>query len=972
MRRPILLAQVPLLLFVYFLAARSPFLPSSTQLASWACRMSWMSPSYIHITTFDKTVHPIADKYKLFLYREVGWDGDHTPDGQPVLYIPGNAGSMMQVRSIASSASRQYWTGPFISNKAFIERGIKPLDFFTADFNEALSAFHGPTLLSQSNYVAQAIPHILSLYDHLPSSSRPTSVILLGHSMGGVVARQAALLLSDPSQVHVILTLSTPHRFPPVSSDHTMQQIYSSINSPVSHSLNASLISVCGGSADPTLASDACALPPSGHNDREDETRLGVFTSGMIGTWTGVDHEAMVWCHQVRSRIARLLLEFGVGPMTASQRKEVAVKWLVGEPTKANDLKTHQDQDLVKKSLPSTVIHAGERFESGLSSSQQTFLYRIPPNSTTFDLLSTYTINSIGAESSPSARIFQCVSSGKSPIGDISLRCAQLQTTRLELIPPSPTDRAAFLPGEGIDEKEGMVFFQGKLDRSSKENPGDRWILVETDGKGWGVHSFGEPDKESLHVQNDRPWKFIFGGVVIDHFQRVNSRLHRQVSLINAISHSLLVYKVSFSGSSCTLEASPLFRPLLSHHTISSHRFNHEKSFYADPSAAPVYLHSHSAGVPFSSSSSSGFVLDLWEDPSSRCVKNVYGRVNEDDERLVFVQIDVEASLGRVALRYRAAALGWSVGVVAFVMGISLQQFRSSGVFPSFVDSMSFAIRTYTVHAILAIISLASIQTTLSFVFPTSQRTFALLLGVPGLIFVPFHVVCLGVSIGLVNVMLGILKGCIWLGARGLNIWKGGREARSSEKNDASFTITRFLPIIVLLGSVVIVLPYQVAFLVLYLIHFQTTFCSCSLNSSVKTASYDVSSTESESVSRSNFHISLLFFMLWLVPLNGAVLIVWVRDFMSGWVEWGGPDRSIVGLMGCLLIVEVCARGGFLRNEARKSLLVQVLQIGFFLLSACSFLIGSQHTFRLYSLSNGLLALAAVACVFTKRAPEVS
>ena len=42
----------------------------------------------------------------MYLYREQGWDTDET-NGQPVLFIPGNAGSYQQVRSIGSLLARQ-------------------------------------------------------------------------------------------------------------------------------------------------------------------------------------------------------------------------------------------------------------------------------------------------------------------------------------------------------------------------------------------------------------------------------------------------------------------------------------------------------------------------------------------------------------------------------------------------------------------------------------------------------------------------------------------------------------------------------------------------------------------------------------------------------------------------------------------------------------------------------------------------
>ena len=38
------------------------------------CRMSWMSPSYIPQAGFDHTWSPLASRYSLWLYREVGWD----------------------------------------------------------------------------------------------------------------------------------------------------------------------------------------------------------------------------------------------------------------------------------------------------------------------------------------------------------------------------------------------------------------------------------------------------------------------------------------------------------------------------------------------------------------------------------------------------------------------------------------------------------------------------------------------------------------------------------------------------------------------------------------------------------------------------------------------------------------------------------------------------------------------------------
>ncbi|KAF7355691.1 GPI inositol-deacylase [Mycena sanguinolenta] len=132
--------------------------------------MSYMYPSYVLQSEFDVAWTPLAKRYSLWLYREVdaygnGWELTHVSNGVPVLFIPGNAGSSRQVRSIASSAVRQYYDAPFSVASEFRSRpNLKPLDFFTVEFNEDLSAFHGPTLEAQTEYTSRAIAYILSLY----------------------------------------------------------------------------------------------------------------------------------------------------------------------------------------------------------------------------------------------------------------------------------------------------------------------------------------------------------------------------------------------------------------------------------------------------------------------------------------------------------------------------------------------------------------------------------------------------------------------------------------------------------------------------------------------------------------------------------------------------------------------------------------------------------------------------------------
>ena len=45
-------------------------------LSPQGCRMSWMSPSYVLQNKFDSSWTPLARRYSLWLYREVGWEGN--------------------------------------------------------------------------------------------------------------------------------------------------------------------------------------------------------------------------------------------------------------------------------------------------------------------------------------------------------------------------------------------------------------------------------------------------------------------------------------------------------------------------------------------------------------------------------------------------------------------------------------------------------------------------------------------------------------------------------------------------------------------------------------------------------------------------------------------------------------------------------------------------------------------------------
>ncbi len=57
------------------------------------------------------------------------------PMGVPILFVPGNAGSFRQVRSLASASSRQFYHYPNKPNEALWKNNGRNLDWFTGTFH---------------------------------------------------------------------------------------------------------------------------------------------------------------------------------------------------------------------------------------------------------------------------------------------------------------------------------------------------------------------------------------------------------------------------------------------------------------------------------------------------------------------------------------------------------------------------------------------------------------------------------------------------------------------------------------------------------------------------------------------------------------------------------------------------------------------------------------------------------------------
>ena len=245
-------------------------------------------PEYIPVNTSQE-----HSKYRLYVYGE--GEGKRVKrlragkvSGIPVLFIAGNAGSHKQVRSLASVALR----------KAGDDHNKNHFDFFSVDFSEEWSAFHGGLLEQQAHFVAESVARILELYQ-----GSVKSVVLVGHSMGGLVAKSVLMYpeLTGPDTVKLIINLATPDT-PVLVLDRETQQFYEKVSRFWSESRpsEVSLVSISGGLRDLQVRSGLT---------QDLQADVQTSTEAIPGSWVSADHKCIVWCKQVVLSITRALFD---------------------------------------------------------------------------------------------------------------------------------------------------------------------------------------------------------------------------------------------------------------------------------------------------------------------------------------------------------------------------------------------------------------------------------------------------------------------------------------------------------------------------------------------------------------------------------------------------------------------------------------------------------------------------------------
>lgn len=705
------------------------------------CQMSYMRPAFARFTDFDTEHTRFASKYSLYLYREGGVDEDTRVKGIPVIFIPGNAGSYKQVRPIAAEAAH-YFHDVLRMDKAAIADGKAPLDFFSVDFNEDITAFHGQTLLDQAEYLNEAIAYILALYQYPSRSLRdsalpdPKSVIILGHSMGGVVARAMLRMPNyQENTVNTIITLSAPHARAPVSFDADMVAAYNDLNTfwrksyselPLQQNplADVTLVSVAGGGLDtmiPSEYSSLTSLVPDTHG-------FTVFTSSIPRVWTGMDHLAIMWCDQFRKALVRAIFDVADVRRSAQTKaqgeriKALRKRLLTGMEPVVEKVTLEQAPDtlLAFEASANTMLRQGQRLvlrSHGEPKEMKAHVMPVPEQpfaaGSKFTLLTDQALDN--GNGGGSLMVLFCSSlpihSGAAYSHHVDLSNGAPSASKLACKNAAPD--ASYLPAstnESVNAFDGSPPF-AYLQFSLPDISEHQFVaVVEKSSEashGWVIAEFSTGLVSSIPVSRGHHQLLARG-------LRMTLPANRPMMTelkIPEVHSTLFAYSLAIKRRPCE-QFEESFTPLLRQYIAEPY----ESKYFVNTKGGNINVHGISPYMPpplRGGGASEGLSLQLWTDPT--CNSTVE----------VSLKVDMLGSAGKLVMRYRTVFAAFPLLVVMIVLrkqfkvydvtgkfsdsSISFDVFTNliAGVFISFSESMDICLRTSLPFIFIALTFLA-------------------------------------------------------------------------------------------------------------------------------------------------------------------------------------------------------------------------------------------------------------------------
>ncbi|CAJ0837552.1 11526_t:CDS:10 [Entrophospora sp. SA101] len=837
------------------------------------CNLSYMHPYYIKQNGFDSEQTRFAGKYSLYLYRDQPYDTSNQPLGIPALFIPGNAGSYKQVRSIAAETSKLYYEVISKQSRSFV------------DFNEEYSALHGHSLCEQAEYLNDAIRYILSLYPSIRKSQQtssssqpypdPTAVILIGHSMGGVVARTLFQTPNfQPGSINTILTMSTPHTLPPASFDWKINT-ESSSNS----LMDVTLISIAGGNLDTIVCSDSTNI----NSLVPDSNGFTVFTTSIPKVWTSMDHQCILWCEQLVKVVANTLLNIvdirrSTQTIPTSQRMKVFRKNLLTGLEDSIDIDKSPREffdilDLGKGSYQ--FLDMGQRLVlNNTSSKSQIYLMPIPP-SAPHSTLNTFTFLTDQSLSKYSGiKLLLCdVMPTEVPerVTDTDFYSNDL------LLPIAPklscfyisSDDIVLLPESTFESKNTFSDKTFNFVKLKVKELGDyQYIVVMFDelnlmNKGFFIGEFYDESTTIMEIN-----KVLMDGIHIDAFPEHNALVSNLK--IPVIDSSLLTYKISIQRSGC--DGQQHFAPFL-RQSISS---MYESKFFVNVNNIELNIHGRSPfGAGFNnnnngSNSNNSFImnqkgleLQFWIDPTCPSPLSID------------IEFDFYGSLGKIVMRFQTVLAAFPFIIVIITFYHQLKEYNHSDLLP--IDS-------YINERLLS-----------SSLFEIDD----ILLGNQNLCFWFLPALFLILSTGittlcwiLLSLFIKYVAGII-IFINNLGLLNLDRQlfSRPTESNTSQLR-RRVITATILFILVATFVPYQFAFLVAFFVHLMSCIRSLVM-------------AHLQIYNYYHYLHSILMILFMLLPFNIPILMVWIRNISVSWFEPFSWDNNVLAIAPIVFYVEI-------------------------------------------------------------------
>ena len=582
-----------------------------------------------------------------------------------------------------------------------LNSGMTSMDFFAIDFNEDFTAFHGQTILDQAEYLNDAVAYILSLYHDPRRSQRdpnlpdPSSVILVGHSMGGVVARTMLTMPNYQSNsINTIMTVSAPHARPPVSFDAESVRTYKKINdywrqaymqtwandNPLWH---VTLISIAGGGLDTVIPSDFASLEslvPGTHG-------FTVFTSSIPNVWTGCDHIQTTWCVQLLKAITGSLLEI-LDVHRPSQTKPRAERMRIFRKWLLTGLEDGAEKALLTKDPPtlltlddssSSISKLGERIvirDFGRPTLPKTHLLPIPSQSKSDDAHAFNLLSDLSIDNPSFSGPFEVLFCSMFPLQpgqastlfsmNMDLTIDSLGSTRLacktmasDVIKLPASTRASSQPFDKLQPFSYLHYrvadltdfqFVAIIDKATESTPG--WVIAEFSEAGDSVvqTDIGLNRLLALGLQVRLP---------------ANRPLVTELRL-PALHSSLLAFTLSLGKQACG-DGGELFTPLTRQYLNEPH----ESKFFVNTKEANISLHGVAPFMPpplRAHAANDGVSLQFWTDPTC------------DSSIDISLNVDIPGSMGKLVMRYRVVFAAFPLVIVALVLRKQFKIYDENGL----------------------------------------------------------------------------------------------------------------------------------------------------------------------------------------------------------------------------------------------------------------------------------------------------